>query len=714
MKVAIIYNKDFSNVINKFGMQNKETYTEETVKRVAIALEEGGHNVEVIDGNMNVIESLQNFMPKVLDGEKMGMVFNMAYGIQGESRYTHIPSMLEMIGIPYVGSNPSGHALALDKVIAKVIMQKHSISTPKFWVYSNNKENMDDVEYPVIVKPKMEAVSFGLKVVYNEKDLREAVSFIIEEFKQQALVEQFIRGREFAIGIIGNGENAEALPVLEIDLDNDPDAIQSVGDKKEKPRKKICPAPLDDDLALKMQQESIKAFNSLQLNDFARVDIRLDDNNNFYILEINSMASLGASGSFPFAAKAAGYSYKELVNKMLDVAAFRYFGDEYLSEKMDKKLSSAVNNRIKSFIKNKENLIHNELEKIVNINSHVRNIKGVNDLGNYLKRQFSLLGFSHQIMPQAEVGNMLFFSNSDTDKYDVMLIGNIDSSTKVEDQIYFKKNTQKIYGTGIWEHKGGLVILINALKALKSIKALKKKKIGIILTSDSSLQNKLSSGIIKEKSFKAKHIFGLNGSTLEGGLITSRSGAAIYTASVNLIQNDKAENISKVSSIFSKMTNAWVNLSDMEKGILVSPSKLELNSNFQRINCHGKINLSIRYNSKEDMKIVDDKINKSLPKKHKSLIDYYFNKELTRPAMQKTDKIEDCWNMVKQTANKLDIRLREEHRWSSSDICYAEADKFKVDGFGPVGLKTENKEEYILSYSLLEKAILLAVVINNI
>ena len=117
MKVGIIHNEDMTRVINVFGMQNKEKYNPRTVKRVAAALESGGHNVAVIDGNMHVVESLEHFMPRVLDGERMGMVFNMAYGIQGESRYTHIPSMLEMLGIPYVGSGPSGHALALDKII---------------------------------------------------------------------------------------------------------------------------------------------------------------------------------------------------------------------------------------------------------------------------------------------------------------------------------------------------------------------------------------------------------------------------------------------------------------------------------------------------------------------------------------------------------------------------------------------------------------------
>ncbi|MBT8345411.1 MAG: ATP-grasp domain-containing protein, partial [Desulfofustis sp.] len=218
MKVAIIYNKDLTGVLNKFGMQNKEFYSEKNVQRVANCLERGGHNTRVIDGNMYVIERLQNFMPKAIGGDQMGMVFNMAYGIQGESRYTHLPSLLEMLGIPYVGSTPSGHAIALDKVMTKVVWQNSGLPTPDFWVFNTPDDDLSKVRYPVIVKPKMESVSFGLKVVHKEEDLREAINFIVTEFQQQALVEQFIPGREFAVGLLGNSP-IEAFPVLEFDLE---------------------------------------------------------------------------------------------------------------------------------------------------------------------------------------------------------------------------------------------------------------------------------------------------------------------------------------------------------------------------------------------------------------------------------------------------------------------------------------------------------------
>ena len=101
MRIAVVHNRrnpEQPGVINVFGPQNREKYNPRTVERVARALEQGGHTVRVVDGNMDVIESLKDFMPRVIAGERPGMVFNMAYGIQGVSRYTHLPAILEMLG----------------------------------------------------------------------------------------------------------------------------------------------------------------------------------------------------------------------------------------------------------------------------------------------------------------------------------------------------------------------------------------------------------------------------------------------------------------------------------------------------------------------------------------------------------------------------------------------------------------------------------------
>ncbi len=714
MKVAIIYNKDFSNVINKFGIQNKEVYNEKTVHSVANALEAYGHNVEIIDGNMNVIENLQSFMPKVLEGEKMGMVFNMAYGIQGESRYTHIPSLLEMIGIPYVGSNPSGHALALDKVITKIIFQKHNIPTPDFWVFSTATEDMSSVKFPVIIKPKMEAVSFGLKVVNNQSDLKKAVQFIIDEYQQQALVEQFIPGREFAVGILGNSP-AEAFPVLEIDLENDPNAIQSNDDKKKKPRDKICPAPLPKNLATQIQEECIHAFKALHLKDFARVDLRIDKDGNFYILEINSMASMGSTGSYPFAASAAGLSYDKLVNKMLDVAAIRYFGKQYESDDQEwPEVSEKLNRKIKSFLRNKERQYKVLLEKFVNINTHVRNIEGVNQLSCGLHKELKRLGFNFQKIDQPEIGDIYLYTNSPTQKYDILLLGNIDTAERIEDHHYFRETEQKYYGTGIWQNKGGLVIMLAALQALKSNRVINKSKIGLLLTTDSSIKNKVSAKIIKKKTTCAKYIIGLTGAFLDGGLVTSRSGAATYNISMNLTNNQSENNISQIAKLFSKLNTSLINLSDNDAGILVTPSNMIFSSNVANVTANGKINLSVRYQNATQLQKIETKIFKLVTQKYKKLSDGYVNVGNKRPVMERTEQVDFMWKTVKTLADKLHIRLREEHRWSSSDICFAGSDQFTIDGFGPVGTESKNHDEYILKYSLIERSALLAALIHNL
>ncbi|MCG2714929.1 MAG: ATP-grasp domain-containing protein [Candidatus Marinimicrobia bacterium] len=714
MKVAIVYNRNMSNVINKFGMQNKEIYNPATIKKVSKALEDGGHNVEAIDGDMHVIERIENFMPRILEGERMGIVFNMAYGIQGESRYTHIPSMLEMLGIPYVGSSPSGHALALDKVITKIILQKHNVPTPNFWVFSDPFDDLEAVQYPAIIKPKMEAVSYGLSIVHNSDQLKEAIDNIIKEFNQPALVEQFIRGREFAIGLLGNNP-IESFPVLEIDLENNPDAIQTLENKSSNPRQKICPADLPDEKSKEMTQLSVKAFKALQLRDFARVDIRMDENGNIFILEINSMASLGGTSSYPYAASKVGYDFKALVNKILDVAALRYFtSTEFPADEIQNYRKVPLNIRIRGFVRNRQSNIENLLKQMVNINTYVRNVEGVNSLAGLVIKHLSILGFHYQVFSQVEVGNIHFFTNSDNEEYDILLLGNLDNANKLSDHEYFTESEQKLYGTGIWENKGGLIVMIAALQSLRFVKLIKKIKIGILLTSDDNLQGKFAKNVVKRISSSAKYVLGLHGAFLNGGLVTSRSGAAVYHCQMNLIKTDNAAYVAVASSLFSKLISNWSDFSDAENGLVISPHNLQLESNITEPYAHGSVRLSVRFNDSEQMKLIDTKIKKVIPKKYKNVIYFQIEGGERRPSMIRSEKVEFLWKIIRNIANKLDINLREEHRWSSADICFVDQSKYTIDGMGPIGSKPSNKSEYILRHSLLERTLLLAMSLYNL
>jgi D-alanine-D-alanine ligase len=360
-------------------MQNQESYDPKTVERVASALEKGGHNVRIIDGNINVIEQLHVFMPRVVQGEQSGMVFNMAYGLQGVSRYTHIPSLLEMLGIPYVGSSPAGHGIALDKVTTKVMIQAAGLPTSPYWVFYDANQIPDDLPYPVITKPKMEAVSLGIEVVHNKADLENLIAKLVKEFHQPILVEQFIPGREFAIGLLGN-KDPEIFPLLEIDLAGDPNAIQSLEDKLKKPKSKICPSIIDENLANELRRLTKEAAKVLGIYDFCRVDYRLDNEGNLYILELNSMASLVVTGSYVQAAKVAGYTFEAMVNRMLDVAVERYFGGQQMDqvvvhESESKSKKDPLRVRLRSYLRGNLGTIEDDLSNMVEINSFVENIE---------------------------------------------------------------------------------------------------------------------------------------------------------------------------------------------------------------------------------------------------------------------------------------------------------------------------------------------------
>jgi D-alanine-D-alanine ligase len=331
MKVAVVFNRDRKGTINVFGMQNKEWYPEQTIQRVIIAVEKGGHMVEAIPADRFLLAKLNQFLPKLSKRRPNGIVLNLALGVQGKCRYTHVPAMLELAGIPYTGSNPMGHTLAQDKVIAKQILMASNIPTPNYRVYMSSELDAPHLNYPVIVKPRGEAGSFGLKVVDEESALKEAVAEIIKEYKQPALAEEFIEGREVNVGILGN-DPAQAFPVLELVFEKKQDTVYDHETKfhlrQGKKVKKVCPAELPRETAAYIQKLAVRTFEVLDIYDYGRVDFRLDQYNQPYILEMNSMASLNPDSSFVMAARDAGYTYTKLINHIIEVAVQRYAKEE--------------------------------------------------------------------------------------------------------------------------------------------------------------------------------------------------------------------------------------------------------------------------------------------------------------------------------------------------------------------------------------------------
>ena len=326
MKVAVIYNRESMKVINLIGALNPEKYRVEAIQRITKTLKANGHQVKTFEGDKHLIENLEEFMPAVVKGERPGMALNLAYGIQGFARYTHVPGILEMIGIPYVGSGPLAHSLSLDKVVAKILFKQNGLPTPDFAVLETPDFPAPDLNYPLIVKPKSGADSFGLKVVHNESELREAANIIFEEYAEPVLAECYIEGREINIGLIGNPP--EAFPPVELDFGDGPHVYSNddKGGRSGRTVKYVCPAELDEETTRKAQEIACKAFTTLQCNDCARVDMRIGEDGSLYLLELNSLPSLGYRGSFVVGAQHAGLDFGALLNRLLDSATQRYFG----------------------------------------------------------------------------------------------------------------------------------------------------------------------------------------------------------------------------------------------------------------------------------------------------------------------------------------------------------------------------------------------------
>lgn len=329
MKIAIVHNSGRDGVIHQFRKPCPEKYGARTIRRVIEALQQDGHEVALLEGDISLLAELKRFVPaSPIDGQPSGLVLNLAYGIQGESRYTHVPAMLELAGVPYTGSAPLGHAVALDKAVAKELMRAAGVPTPKFALMEDPCASAPDLRFPLIVKPRHESTSYGLRLVHDRAELAAAVAAVVERYGQAALVEEYIEGREVCVGLLGN-EQLEVLPPVELSFEDRELRLMTRDDKFHRrldEPKKLCPAPLPPHIVGMLEDIARRTFRACHARDYARVDIRIDERNHPQVLELNSMASLGGGGSYVHAAQVAGYSFGQLVNRIVDVAHERYFG----------------------------------------------------------------------------------------------------------------------------------------------------------------------------------------------------------------------------------------------------------------------------------------------------------------------------------------------------------------------------------------------------
>lgn len=333
LKVGLTYNLrrkvEDRNLPEDFYVEFDE---ESTVDAIASALERGGCKVVRVEANEEAYFKLRRYRPDI--------VFNIAEGLRGESRESHIPVILEMLGIPYTGSGPSTLAICLDKALTHKVLSAYGIPSPKFQVFKRADEKLSsELSFPLVVKPLLEGSSKGIRsnsLVRDEESLRKQVSWVIKTYNQPAIAEEFMPGREFTVGLIGN-EDPVVLPIVEICLERLPNGASPIysyeakwlWDTPERPLEIFeCPAKIPLDLEKKIKEIAIKTFNILNCKDVCRVDIRLDADGNPRVLEVNPLPGLipdpRAHSCLPEAARAAGFTYDELICTILWQALKRH------------------------------------------------------------------------------------------------------------------------------------------------------------------------------------------------------------------------------------------------------------------------------------------------------------------------------------------------------------------------------------------------------
>jgi D-alanine-D-alanine ligase len=305
--------------------------TMETINAVRDAIKER-YSVLMIEVNEDACQKLLKIRPD--------FAFNMSEGLYGASREAQVPAILEMLRIPYLGSDPLTLSLCLDKSRAKEILSYHGIPTPRFTVIRsmNGYENVR-VKFPAIVKPLHEGSSKGIYnscVVRTTEELEREVRIVLTTYNQPALVEEFLSGREFTVALLGNGDDIRTLPIVEVKFDSLPPDVNPIysyeakwiWDTTDKPLEIFqCPADLEEDMQIEIETICKDAYKVLNCRDWSRIDVRLDAEGNPNILEINPLPGIlpkpEDNSCFPKAARVAGMSYNQLINNVLDIAMER-------------------------------------------------------------------------------------------------------------------------------------------------------------------------------------------------------------------------------------------------------------------------------------------------------------------------------------------------------------------------------------------------------
>lgn len=313
----------------------------ETIQAIQAAIETQGHSTFFLSADDSLLDTLRKHRPDIC--------FNIAEGIMGDSRESQVPAILEMLRIPYTASRVLANAVGLDKTMTKRVWRDHQIPTAPFQEFHTGFEPLDPgLDFPLFVKPAREGTGMGMDVrsiITSEAELRERVEWVIASYHQPALVEAFLPGREFTVGVLGRSDAARwtllphlyhskdgfhRFPILEID--NNKSITPRVYGHQAKSLNFgdagipsfYCPAKVEPELAEELSRLAIHAHQAIGALDVSRVDVRLDEHGHPLLLEINTLPGLSPGFSdLCVLSNAEGLSYTDLILEILYLGASR-------------------------------------------------------------------------------------------------------------------------------------------------------------------------------------------------------------------------------------------------------------------------------------------------------------------------------------------------------------------------------------------------------
>jgi D-alanine-D-alanine ligase len=318
MKVGLTFDLRSWYIDRGYSMdETAEFDKQETVDALENSLKLMGHQTEPIGNTFQLIEALAS-------GKKWDLVFNIAEGLYGDGRESVVPAILDQYRIPYVFSGPVIMGLSLNKHLAKLVVAAAGVPvSPGMLITRTEDIEKCTLGFPLFVKPVSEGTGKGItekSLVNSEADLRVMVDWILREFNQPALVEEYLPGREFTVGIVGSGDDTRAIGGMEVICANNlPYSVEV----KENYQNYCSYKPLDEDIAEECRAVAVNAWKALNAVDAGRIDLKADRKGKICFIEANPLAGLNPVHSdLPILSRMYGIEYQQLM-EMIMTAALR-------------------------------------------------------------------------------------------------------------------------------------------------------------------------------------------------------------------------------------------------------------------------------------------------------------------------------------------------------------------------------------------------------